>query len=395
MWQQWGSGHEKQVLDETISTFEKANPNIKITETCVTDNSKILTAISSGTPPDILALGCTNVMGEWASKGALTSLDNLIARDHIDKSKFVTEAFHSVTCNGKIYAMPFVPFNEGFLWNKDLFRKAGLDPNTPPRTLDELLVDAKKLTKTDSSGKIIQMGFLPKWPSSHLTTSLTWLFGGDYYNSTTQKITANDPGVIKAIDWERQVYNGISTQAVENFVNSSGQYLTAQDPFESGKLAMCIDGSWELAYIKANVPNLDPDIGCAYIPASSDHPELYGTTFIDVNPQIIPAGSKHVEEAWKFISWETTDVNVCSTFASLVAGIPQLKATPLSGLLSDPRFKVFIDMADSSKARVIPKMSVSSEYFAKILDIESKALIDPKLDYKKMLNDLNSEMNKS
>jgi multiple sugar transport system substrate-binding protein len=395
MWQQWGNGHEKEVLDEIIKKFEETHPNIKINETAVTDNAKILTAISGGTPPDIIDLGSSNPIGEWAAKGALMPLDELIAKDKVDKDQFIPAAWPAVTYGGKVYAMPFVAFNEGLLYNKKMFQEAGLDPAKPPKTFDQLTQYAEKLTKTDANGKITQMGFVPNWPGSHLQTSLTWLFGGDFYKADDNKITANDPGIVNALEWERQFYKKYGPQNVQDFITSSGQYLTAQDLFESGKLAMAIDGSWAIRFIQENVKDLDTQVAAAFIPASSEHPELYGTSFIDVNPQIIPSGAKHPKEAWEFIKWLTTDKDTASEFADLVANIPHLKDAPTTALLSDERFKVFIELASSDKARIFPKLSNSNEYATKLADIENQIMLDPNTEIQKLLDALNEELNSS
>lgn len=393
MWQQWGSGHEKEGLDKIISDFEKLNPNIKISEIPVTDNSKILTAISGGNPPDIIDLSGSMVIGEWAAKDALMPLDDFIVRNKLNKDMFIPQAWDAVTYNGKVYALPFVAFNEGFIWNKAMFKEAGLDPETPPKTIEELLQYTEKLTKVDANGKILKMGFVPNWPGSHLMSSLVWAFGGDFYDSSAKKITANDPAIIKALEWERSFYSKYGPQKVQDFVTSGGQYLTAQDLFESGKLAMAIDGEWVIRFIQENVPQLDKDLGAAYIPVSSNRQDLYGTSYIDVNPQIIPRGCKYPEEAWKFISWEVSDKNVASTFSDMVANIPQIKDAPPIGILGDARFKVFIDAAFSGKARTFPKISNSDEYQTKLTDIENQVLLDPKADIKKLLEDLNTELN--
>ena len=68
MWQQWGGGHEEDALKKIISDYEALHPNVTIDEVPVTDNSKILTAISGGNPPDIVDLVSSLPLGEWASR---------------------------------------------------------------------------------------------------------------------------------------------------------------------------------------------------------------------------------------------------------------------------------------------------------------------------------------
>lgn len=395
LWHKWGNGHEREVLEQLIRKFESENPGIKITQTPVSDNTKFLSAISAGNPPDIIDLDTTTMIGEWANKGVLMPLDDWIARDKIDKDAFIPASWKAVTYEDKVYAMPFVAFNEGLLYNKEMFKQAGLDPEHPPETLEHLVEYAGKLTQVDADGNIQQMGFLPTWPASHLQTGLAWMYGGEFYDAGENKITANDPGIAEALAWERNFYKKYGPQKVQNFITSSGQYLTAQDLFESGKLAMVIDGPWAIRFIQENMKDAEQNIGAGYIPYPKDHPENKGLSFIDVNPQIIPVGAKHPEEAWKFISWLTTNKETASEFADLVANIPQLKDAPATELFKDSRFALFMELAASDKARVFPKISISGEYAAKLSDVENHILLSPDQDIPSLLNNLNDELNKS
>ena len=94
-----------------------------------------------------------------------------------------------------------------------------------------------------------------------------WDFGGQWYNPKTHVITANAPQNIAALSFEASFYQKYGSSNMANFESSAGAYLTANDPFESGKLAMVYDGPWALQYIEANRPDLAPDIGVAPFPA--------------------------------------------------------------------------------------------------------------------------------
>src|SRR4029077_13477770 len=76
MWQQWGGGHEEAALDSAIKQYEHLHPNIQITETPVTNDAKILSAISGGNPPDIIDLGGTIQLASWANDGAIMPLNS-------------------------------------------------------------------------------------------------------------------------------------------------------------------------------------------------------------------------------------------------------------------------------------------------------------------------------
>ncbi len=379
MWQQWGGGHEEAALKQVIKDYEALHPNVTIDETPVTDDSKILTAISGGNPPDIVDLVSSLPMGEWASKGALMPLDSLIAQSGMDTSVYVPAALEAMTVNGKVYGLPFMDFNVGLIYNKALFAAAGLDPNSPPKSIEELTQDAYKLTKQDANGRITQLGFLPEYPGPSNGQVCTledtgWLFGGGWYDQTTDKVTANLPQNVAALQWETGFYQKYGAQNIANFLQSAGAYLTAQDPLESGKLAMVYDGPWSIAFAQANVPALAKNLAAAPFPAPASMPQLTGTSFIDSNPQVIPQGAKNAAAAFDFIRYETTSPTVTATFAQLIQNLPQLKQTPSFPLANDPNFQVFIKEANSTNAHVWPQLPFSTEYGVKLCEAQQAAL---------------------
>jgi len=379
MWQQWGGGHEEAALQQVIKQYEALNPGVHITETPVTNSAKILTAISGGTPPDIVDLGTSLEVGEWASRGALLPMAPYVGSSHLNLNLYVPSAVQALTVNNQLYGLPFMDFDVGLLYNKALFKAAGLNPNDPPTTTAQLQTDAFALTKQSKNGTITQLGFLPDYPGQSngqvcTLEDMGWAFGGQWYNSKTHAITADAKQNVAALNYEVGFYKKYGAENMANFESSSGAYLTANDPFESGKLAMVYDGPWALQYIKANRPSLAPDIGVAPFPAPPGMSALKGTTFIDTNPQVIPRGASDPAAAFAFIKWETTNSQVTATFAQLVANLPQLKTVPNFPLAKDARFQLFIKEADSSNAHVWPQLPYSTEYGVRLCQAQSAAL---------------------
>lgn len=379
MWQQWGGGHEEATLDKIIKEYEALNPGVRITETPVTNSAKILTAISGGTPPDIVDLGTSLEMGEWASRGALLPMAPFISSSHLNTDVYVPAALDALTVDGQLYGLPFMDFDVGLLYNKTLFTQAGLNPNDPPVTTQQLQADAFKLTKQGPDGRITQLGFLPDYPGPEngqvcTLEDMGWVFGGQWYNEKTHAITANAPQNIAALNYEVSFYKKYGPENMANFESSAGEYLTANDPFESGKLAMVYDGPWALAYIEANRPSLASQIGVAPFPAPAGMPGLRGTTFIDTNPQVIPRGASDPAAAFAFIKWETTNPQVTATYAQLVANLPQLKVVPSFPLANDARFRIFINEADSQNAHVWPQLPYSTQYGVQLCEAQADAI---------------------
>lgn len=367
MWQQWGGGHEKVTLDKYIAVFNRTHPAIHVSEIAVTDNTKIVTAISGGRPPDLMDLGSTQVIGQWAHDGLLQPLDALISASHIKTTDFVPAGWKAVTFEGKRWGVPFMNFNIGLVYNKALFKSAGI--SHAPRTLEELDADAAKLTVIQG-GHIQRMGFIPNYPGSVLQTA-AWLFGGEWFNGTIS--TAANPANVRALQWESSYYKKYSPAAVTRFISGFGQYLTAADGFESGKVAMMYDGEWNIAFAKENVPSFQ--LGAAPFPAPATLAGRTGTSYLDTNPQVIPAGAAHPNESFEFIKWETTNPQLASEFATLVVNLPHLKDVPPTPLFKDPNFRVFVAEANGPNARQQPITPISAQFQTNLGNAEQAALL--------------------
>lgn len=377
MWQQWGGGHEEAELQKVIDLYEKSHPNVTITQTPQTNDAKILASIVGGNPPDILDLGTSLELGAWASQGAIQSLNSMISAHHLSTGLYNKRAFSGMKVNGQVYALPFQSFDAALLYNKKLFAQAGLKP---PTTLAQLNSDAVKLTKRNSSGTITQMGFVPDYPGPDQgqtcpLESYGWAFGGQWVDSQGNP-TPSSPQNIAALNWEKSFFAKFGAKNVENFISSSGAYLTNGDPFESGKLAMMFDGPWSEQYAKANNPKIAKDVGVIRFPAPKAAD--VGTTFLDSNPQIIPRGSKNPQAAFDFIAWMTTNPKVTAMFSNTVANIPQLKKVPQFPLEKDKLFDVYVKEAGSPQAHVWPQGPKSSTYATDLCEAQASALDEGK-----------------
>ncbi len=368
MWQQWGGGHEKATLDKYIALFNRTHPTIHVTEIPVTDNTKIVAAISGGHPPDLMDLGDTHTIGEWAHSGLLQPLDNYIKSSGMDMKAFVPAGWNAVTFQGKHWGVPFMNFNIALVYNRTEFQQAGI--TRPPRTLEELDQDAAKLTIV-KNGRIVRMGYIPDSSGGNGLEYYAWLFGGDWFKGN--KSTAADPANVQALTWETTYYKKYGASNVTRFMSGFGQYLTAADGFESGKMAMIFDGWWTAFFAKEN--GVKFSIGAAPFPPPAAHPERANTSYLDTNPQDIPTGSPHPQEAFEFIKWETTNPQLCSEYAALIANLPHLKTAPPNPLFKDPNFQVFLALSNSPNAHTTPKTPISSQFATNLSNAEQSALL--------------------
>lgn len=378
MYQQWGGGHERQVLDNLIKTYEKSHHNVVIHEMPVTNDAKILAAITGGDAPDIIDLGNSLPLGGWASAGAIQPLDSFIKSSGLNTDQYISSAMKAMTVGGKTYGLPFQAFNAGLIYNKKLFAQAGI--KTPPATLQQLAADAAKLTKTDANGNITQMGFVPSYPGPEQgqtcpLISYGYAFGGSWTDSSG-KPTPATPANIAALSWEQSFFKKYGVSKVQNFISSAGSYLTGGDPLESGKVAMMFDGPWSIQYTKDNSPKVAKELAVEPLPASDSAPTRQGSTYIDANAQVIPAGAPNAQAAFDFIKWETTNAEETAKFSNTVGNIPQLKKTPPFKLASDPLFATYIRIAKGPNARSWTQTAKSSTYGTQLCQAQDDALLN-------------------
>lgn len=379
MWQQWGGGHEEEMLQAVINQYERLHPNVTITQTPVTNNAKILATITGGNPPDIVDLGNSLPLGSWAAAGAAVPLNHMLTAAHVDLSVFNPRALDGMKIGDTIYALPFQSFDVALLYNKKLFAQAGLNP---PATLEQLDADAAKLTTFGPAGQITQLGFAPDYPGPDQGQTCPletygWLWNGRWFNRQGQA-TPLDPANVAALRWEQHFYTEFGTQKVSNFISSAGAYLTGADPFESGKLAMMLDGPWTEQYAMTNNPALARNVGVVPLPAPAADPQNTGTTFLDSNPQFIPAGAQNVQAAFDFILWETTNARVTADFSDTVANVPQLSKVPAFSLEKDPLFQQYVREADSTQAHTWTMSAQSTTYGTDLCQAEQAALVGGK-----------------
>lgn len=300
-------GHREQV-----QTFNKLHPDIELVSEVQTaaagqtpeSMQKLMTAIAAGNPPDITTLD-RFVVGSWAARGALTSIDALIKRDGVPKKEdWVDATWEECKWDGEMFALP--PGHDighlglwSLYWNKDLFAEAGLDPEVPPKSWDDLLEYASKLFIEDE-GEIEQLGFRYIWAGAVELYQFGWSNGGRFMESP-RKATVNDPKNVEALEFMVELYDELG--GMENI----GTFLSSfqgveQDPFLTGLAAMEIHGDWTIRF---DIGRYKPDLNFGVRPTPSPDGEHF-TAWGGGWSWVIPKGAKNVEEAWTVMKWLTS-----------------------------------------------------------------------------------------
>ncbi|MEZ5756763.1 MAG: extracellular solute-binding protein [Emcibacteraceae bacterium] len=242
----WQYSYKTRVdaMDELIVAFEAENPDIKVNQTTfpyAQYRTKVAASVGAGEGPDVVQL-YYGWLGDYLKAGILKPL----SEDNFPTTEIETDFFpivHNMKVEGHYYALPTAVRSLGLFWNKKLFREAGLDPDVPPKTLDELTEFAKRLTKRDRAGNIIQVGITVgpidqdhNWWREVLVRQ----FGGAPYNADNTKVTYDDEAGLQAFDY----YAGLVTDHKVSVVDFMDKGEIA---FKAGRAAMHIDGSFALS----------------------------------------------------------------------------------------------------------------------------------------------------
>lgn len=147
----WWWGEEeapgfKKWVRQTAAAFEDENPGVKIKLVEQTTNNLVQAAQAAQAAqkgPDIQFYWPVGFFQEDMFNGNLAPLDDLLGEDEL--SNFPDAARDYATWEGSVYGAPMYSIGNPWVYRKDLFAKAGLDPEQPPRTFDELLDAGEKL----------------------------------------------------------------------------------------------------------------------------------------------------------------------------------------------------------------------------------------------------------
>ena len=301
-----GSGNE-----EMIDAWNSTHPDIEIITRSVPgapghetqDLTQLVAAIAAGDAPDVAVLNAPFIM-EVAARGALESLNDVISRTGFDLSQFYEYTIVNMTFEDRIWGLPSGVDTRMLYFNKRLFEEAGLDPNSPPRTWEQLLDYSERLTIVEPNGELSQIGFIPNFGNSWL-----YLFmlqnGGQMVSDDGRTVTLNTPQVVEALEFMVRGYDLLGgAELVNAYVTAFAAQGGANHPLLTGEVAMIIDGNWAIGtYARFGADMID-DIGFTYAPTPT------GTDFLTWSGGWafgVPQGVRDMDAAFEVMSWLVTD----------------------------------------------------------------------------------------
>lgn len=383
-WHNWQTGPSGESMKQSVEQFNKTHDNIEVKPLYVaTDGgdsitSKLITAVAGGNPPNAM-LASRYGVAEYMD--AVTVVNDLAAKDGIDQDSFSPWAWDEASYEGQLLGLPYDGTARALFYNKDHFKAAGLDPENPPKTIQDMEEAAKKLTIKEGN-RYKQFGLIPWYGEGWLYT-WGWAFGGSFYDKASGKVTANDPKIVETLEWETKFAEQFGIQDVTSFVSSAG--TDANNPFISGQLSMMINGNWMLAQIKQYNPNLN--FGVTYIPTPTGD---NFTTFVGGRVILIPKGVKNLNESWEFVKWmcASEEGQSIKKITGEFAAMPSVNEKLYS---EDPLQEKFIEVLPNGRNRpVILAGNMMWDELAKAPDM----VMNKKGTAKEILDQITDKINK-
>lgn len=346
----------RPALDELIERFEEEHPGIRINAQYVPTGDglirKLMASFHSGTAPD-LSWVHADFLGKLVQADAIYPMaDFLEGPDGLSEEEladFFPATLQAARWRDTLYALPMEATLLGLVYNRDHFREAGLDPEHPPATWDELREYARRLTvDTNGDGRMDRFGFyVPAFPASGALSiwmvlqwsPYLWSAGGYIIDEAQTRVSYDSDAGVAALTLWRDLYEEMGRP---------GTSITHDAEFIGRHVSMIMDGPWDLPQFR-RLENID--WGVAPLPAGPERQ----VTYLAGEHLAIFKSTEHADAAWTFVKW-VTQPDVQAFFSRESGYLPVRRSTLdlpdyQAYLAEDRALKAFVDQMPLGQAR--------------------------------------------
>lgn len=282
------------IMDALVKQYTTQNPNIQIESLQGVEDyeAKLQSAVLTGTGPDI-TLFRLHYVGPYAARTVVVPIESgEAAQIGIKKDDFDPRVWDATSYEGKQYALPFDIHLFSLFYNKKLFKDGGLDPEQPPKTLEEWHTMAKTLNKGDVIGTSIYT-----WPPGMfwIYYGLMKQFGAELFLDNGSKVDLTTPGHIDPLKWWHSLRWDINPKAQDG------------DLIRTGKVGLWLDGPWTLSlWSDPEKSKVVDDYAVTLMPQNDPkNPAVWANSHCLALPKPAKQDDVKRQEALKFMKWLT------------------------------------------------------------------------------------------
>ena len=303
-----------------IDQFMEKNKNIKIIHqgTNFWDYfTKLKTAQAGGDVIDVYWQDIVSVKFR-AKNEVAANLSPYLKADNVDMTQWTQNDLDTVSYQKGIYAMIFSSDSRVLYYNKTHLKAAGLDPNSPPKTFEQLSEYAKKLTIYENADqkKLIQVGFHPRLGNNAIQ-QIVWPMGGSFFDKKGNP-TINIEENVKAIQWWVDIARSYPLRAMNGFTSEHSDGTGKDQSFIQGAASMVIDGDWLAWQIEKVNPELDYGVTAVPYTKEEYRSNWSGGFTLEMSAK---SDDKKAKAAWEFMKY-MTGVEVQSDMSAKLDFLP-------------------------------------------------------------------------
>ena len=350
MWER--SGGNKDMVDKLVEMWNAKFPDRHINLTYIPHAemvAKLAQAIASGDVPDLMGMDLIYAP-QFEKAGQLVDLTDLIG--NLPELKTASPGHMMVaTFDKRIYGVPLYADVSALFYNKDLFEKAGLDPNKPPTSLPELRQYADKITALggDIKGYYLR-GLVRRLQHLHRRSAHVGVRRQDRSEGRCDEPLVGD-GVAKVLQFERDMVKSGNVHASDRAENGETFHLQ----FGSGKVGMMGTGNFNIKLARDQNPNMK--FGISLLPGMEPGSSA---SFIGGDLVVVPKGSKRVNDAVDFMKFILSDEVQVEGYAKL------LNLTTRADMVDNKYFKAEPLVQDVAKALSVGRTPYTLTFFEQI-----------------------------
>jgi len=356
MWER--SGGNKGMVDILVCAWNAANPTKPINLSYIVHTemvAKIAQGVATGDVPDLMGMDLIYAP-QFENASQLVDITDQ-TKDWPELADVSPGHKTVATFNNRLFGVPLYADVSALFYNKDLFKKAGLDPNKPPTSLAEIRTYADKIT---ALGGDIKGYYLPgNCAGCNIFTvgPLMWASGA----TIEAEKCGSEPLVgdgVKAVDqWARDMV------AAKNVPDSAQAETgaTFAEQFGSGKLGMMGTGNFNIVLARDQMKDHPFEFGISLLPGVESGKYA---SFIGGDLVVIPNGSKRVDDAIAFMHYLLQDAQQVELYAKALN-----LTTRTDPKLSDNQYyKAEPLIQDVSKALAVGRTPYTLTFFEQIND---------------------------
>jgi len=336
----WLSNNPEEVAwgKDMVKAWNTAHPKEQVTAQEIpagkTSEEVIGAAITAGNAPCLVYNTSPAAVPQFQKQGGLVALDSFPGGKSYVEARSGASADQYKSPDGKFYQIPWKSNPVMIFYNKDMMKKAGIDPNSPPlATYDQFLATSKKVVSSGAAQAAI-------WPAPSSEFFQSWF---DFY-----PLYAAESGGAQLVKDGKATFDSDAGKKVANFWRTMyAEKLAPQekyngDSFADKKAAMAVVGPWAIPVYKGKV-----NWGVAPVPTSTGKTADKISTFSDAKNIAIYSACKNQGTAWDLLKFSTSQEQD-GALLTKTGQMPLRKDVATvyaSYLTTHPAYKMFADQA--------------------------------------------------